>query len=539
MSTPALMVDPAVDAGLAATPEVPQTQPEPAVGRRLVKGTAVLGAAVMAERGAGFLANILAARLGGAPVFGAYALGLSTANNISTYAAGGIGATATRFSGKYNTESGGYGVFARAMALVALVSAAIAALALLAGAGPIAQLLHKPELTPLLRWASLAAAGMILLECARGFFVGQHKLVALGALSLLVGSAMVLLLPAVATSHHAQTMIVVQGAITMGAVLMCLLLARPLRLLVAQPAQSRSVAFGPLLREVWAFGFVQLFGLLSANLAGWWLTVLVARSDTTLVEMGLFAVASQFRNLTGIVPALLTESSYAVMADKGTGADEQRDRVMAVCTFASIMASFVLAGVGIVSLPLLLRLLYGTHYSGAAAAAAAGMAVAVVQMGNAPPTARMSIVTVRWVAIGNTLWAVLVAVAATVWMRHGGSAALAMAIFLGGHILLAMLVLCVLRAYKHLPRGVLACFATSTAAVATLAALAALRSAQPTHSIGITAGMLLLLALSAALLFHIGKREAWLVAFERPLRMIAAAVGRWRLLAGASLKGAQ
>ena len=92
------------------------------VASHVVRGTSTLGAAVFVERGASFLANVLAARLAGASVFGAYSLGITTANNISTYAAGGIGTTATRFSGKYSYDSGSYGVFAQVMATISLAS---------------------------------------------------------------------------------------------------------------------------------------------------------------------------------------------------------------------------------------------------------------------------------------------------------------------------------------------------------------------------------------------------------------------------------
>ena len=66
----------------------------------LLSGTSALGAGVVVERGCGFIANVLAARFGGASTFGTYSLAIATANNISTYAAGGIGSTAIRFSGK-------------------------------------------------------------------------------------------------------------------------------------------------------------------------------------------------------------------------------------------------------------------------------------------------------------------------------------------------------------------------------------------------------------------------------------------------------
>ena len=525
MSTPTLSPDPAV-LGDLAPPATPVAEGEPSsVAKHLVTGASTLGASVLLERGTGFLANILAARFGGAAVFGAYSLGISTANNISTYAAGGIGATATRFSGKYPYDSGGYATFAKVLATVAIVSAAIASVALWAGAAPIARLLHKPELTHLLRWAALSAAGMILLESARGFFVGQRRLAALGVLSLSVGLGMVLILPAMAATHHPTAMIVAQGFITTGAVGVCLLLAKPLKLVLGS-AGSFHVAFGAMLREVWTFGFIQLGGLLSANLAGWWLTALLARSDATLVQIGFFAIASQLRNLTGIFPALLTESSYAVMASNEGDADTVPDRVMALCTYASISVSFALAGLAIVVLPWMLRILYGHHYDNASFAAAVAMAVAVVQMGNAPASARMSIVSIRWVALGNTAWAIFVAAAGTWSLLHHGNAAAAMSVFLVAHILLSLVVFAVLRRHGHLPRGVLAVFFTSTFGIGLLAWLAQQRAHHPSLELALSGAMFALLALCAGLLFYLGKRHAWLSSLSKPLGMAKGLLNR-------------
>ena len=116
------------------------------VTRHLVGGTSALGISVAVERGVGLLANILAARLGGKAVFGAYSFAIGTANQISMYAAGGIGATATRFSGKYGRGSAGYPTLRRALVVVSLVSAALAAGALWLGAAPIANLVGKASL---------------------------------------------------------------------------------------------------------------------------------------------------------------------------------------------------------------------------------------------------------------------------------------------------------------------------------------------------------------------------------------------------------
>ncbi len=481
------------------------------VARDVLSGTSTLGASVFVERGATFLANILAARLAGASVFGAYSLGITTANNISTYAAGGIGATATRFSGKYPYESGSYKTLASVLGLVSLVSAAVAAAALSFCAGPIARLLHKPDLTELLQWAAISAAGMILLECARGFFVGQRRLAALALLSLVVGSCMLSLLPAIAATKHAVWMVVAHGSVTFSAVIVCLLLSRPLGLLGPSRAVS-AVPFGRLLREVWGYGLLQLSGLLSANLAGWWITALVARGDPTLVQMGFFAIASQLRNLTGLIPGLLTEGSFAVMATQEVESSRMPHRIMAICTFASTVAALLFASLAIILAPWALKLLYGATYGGAAVAAAVGMSVAVLQMGNAPPSARLSIVSIRSTAVINTIWAALTALSGTLLMCRGGSAVEAMAVFFAAHVVMAVLVLLVLHRKDHLPKGMVPLFLLSTSTVLALSLLALLRNRHVERAASLSALMVLLTGLAILCLYRLGKQHRWLPA---------------------------
>ena len=473
----------------------------------LVSGTAALATGVMLERGAGFLANILAARLGGAPVFGAYSLAISTANNISTYAAGGIGATATRFSGKYPYGSGAYAVLAKVLAVVSLVSALLAGAALWFGAGPIAHLLGKDSLTALLRWASISAVGIIVLECARGFFVGQRRIAALLLLSVFVGGGMLLALPWTAALHAPSKMIVAQGCVAGGAVLLCLLFARQLRL---NEGEARRFAFLPMLREVWGFGFVQLAGLVGSNLAGWWLTTLIARSDTSLVQMSFFAIASQLRNLAGIAPSLMTEGSYAVMASPDDAESRTPQRVMALCSFASLAVALALACAAMAVAPWLLHLLYGATYRGAALTVAMALAVAVVHMGNAPAAARLTIVSVRTTGLIKTGWAVFVALDGTLLLLHGGAAWQGMAILLAAHLLSSILVLVSLHRRDGLPEGMALVYAIGALASVSLGLLALLRASYPAAELLLTLAMLVVSAAVSAALFYFGRRYRWL-----------------------------
>ena len=516
------------------------------VTKHLVTGTSALGAGILVERGFGFLANILAARWGGASTFGAYSLAITTANNISTYAAGGIGATAARFSGKYPRGGPGYGTLARVLLIVSTVSASAAAVGLWIGAGPIAHLLGKGSLTGLLRWSAFSAAGIILLECARGFFVGQRRLRALLLLSVLVGAGMVVLLPSSAAHHSPVRMIVSQGAITTGAVLVCMLLARPLGLkdgnknsrdsqrsdLASADAQEvgarglrtlgRRLPVGPMLREVWTFGMVQLASLVGANLAGWWLASLVARSDTTLVQMGFFSIASQLRNIVGLVPGLLTESSYSVMAERDGGEAATPGRVMAMCTYICSFLSLLLAGAGILVIPWGLTLLYGRTYTGAAVTTAFALAIAVVHMGNSPTAARLTILSIRTTGLINTAWAVSVAVAATVFLLHGGGAAEGMAIYLAAHALSAALVLLALSRRGNVPEGVTLTFLLTTGTAVLLSVLAAARTRRPDLVLPISGLMLLIWAAALCALGILGRRHGWLPDRKTLRRLIGA-----------------
>ena len=274
---------------------------------------------------------------------------------------------------------------------------------------------------------------------------------------------------------------------------------------------------------------MQLAGLLGANLAGWWLTTLVARADTSLIQMSFFAVASQLRNMVGLAPGLLTEGSYAIMADPDGEALKTPHQVMALCTFAATTVSLLLASVGILAMPWLLSLIYGHSYAAGSVTAAVGLAIAVLHMGNAPAAARLSIVSIRSTGVLNTVWAAVVAVSATVLLLHGGSAATGMLIYLGAHLLSASLVLLVLARRDSIPAGMASVFALSAATTLALVSLAFLRAAHPSATGILTLLMAALVLASLAALFVLGKRFRWLpapAAVRRLLQTVTSAAGR-------------
>lgn len=516
---PVLIPDP------ASLDEMP---PEPSIGpqvpsdvtRRLLGSTSALGASVVIERGASFLANILAARFGGAPTFGAYSLAVTAANNISTYAAGGIGSTAARFSGKYPRGTPEYNTLSRVLIIVSLVSAMLAATGLWLGAAPIAHLLRMDALTSLLRWSALSAAGIILLECMRGFLLGHSRHLGMLMLSVIVGVGMILVIPAAALRHSPTRMIVAQGCITTSAVVLCLLFAAPLGLLDARSA--RHTPLGPMLKEVWTFGFIQLASLVGLNLAGWWMTSLVAR--TSLVQMSFFAIASQLRNIVALAPTMLTESSYAVMADREGEDWRAPSRVMALCTFASTAGSLLFASVALILLPVALHVVYGHAYDAAVTTAAIALGVAVVHMGSSPAAARLTIVSIRSSGAINSLWAILVAGGATAFLVRNGSAARAMIVYLCAHLVSSVLVLLVLSVKDCVPNGMVAVFSIGSLSGIAIAGLSVLRAVYPEETLQITLLMTAVAVISMTLIYLLGRKHHWLPNFTRLLSFFSSPV---------------
>lgn len=508
------------DAALEELEPVLERQPLPTnVMKNVLSGTSALGAGVVLERSLGFLSNILAARFGGASTFGAYSLAISTANNVSTYAAGGIGSTAIRFSGEYSRGTPGYATLAKVLALIAMVSCGVAGIILFFGADPLARLLAKPSIVPVLRWAAFSASGILLLECARGFFVGQRRLKAVILLSAVAGLGMVTVLPA--ASHFGPIpMIFGQSAVAVGAVLVCLALYKPLELRPPAPVE-RAEPFVPLLKKVWSYAVMQVGGLVGLNAAGWWLTSLVAKGDTSMVQMGFFAVAHQFRNVVALVPSLLIEGSFAEMAKQNSEIESTPNNVMALCCYASTLICLVVAGAGIVVVPWMLTLIYGKAYTAAASATAIALATSLAHMSTGAAWQRLSVISIKAAAVVNTIWAIYVAAVATTFLLHASTAAKGAAVYLTAHVLQAIIIVAVLKRKGNMPAGLPRVLAWGLGSIVWLAILSVARDFSPDHQVLLTAVCVLSWISSSLVLIYMGKRLHWLPSRSMVERLVA------------------
>jgi O-antigen/teichoic acid export membrane protein len=439
----------------SALPRTPLEQPQPprSLMSSLLTGMGALGLSLGCERGASFVANVLAARLAGAASFGAYSLALTTANNVATYAGAGIGTTANRFVGQFPEGTAGYRKLLRALALIATVSATIAAAFLWAGAAPLARgLLHNSSLAGPLKVAALSAAGMILLECCRGLLIGQRSHRLMVALSGMVGAGLLLAIPATAR-FGASAMLAGQACAVTAAVAVCaFLIFRSLGPHVFAAADTEA---GPSVWRVWRFGLVQLGEIVGLNAAGWWVAALVARSDASLQQMAFFAIANQLRNVSTLVPSLVGQTSFAMLTEESGASFGGSDRVFAVSSMIASLLATICAGSALAILPLVFRYLYGSAYQGAGLASALAIIIVVIHMGTAPAASRITILSLRVSGIINLFWAALVFALGSGFVSRGGAAAAA-ASFLAAHVVSMLLVLFWLRTRGALPAAVVA-----------------------------------------------------------------------------------
>jgi hypothetical protein len=216
------------------------------------------------------------------------------------------------------------------------------------------------------------------------------------------------------------------------------------------------------------------------------------------------------------------------MADREGENSRTPSHVMALCTYASSTASFLLSSIGIVLVPWGLHLIYGKAYDSAATTVAVALAVAVVHMGSAPAGARLSIVSIRSTGVINTVWAIFVAAAGTAFLLHGGSAGRAMTIYLAAHILSSVLQLGVLAWKDHIPSGVIPVFSFSCFTAIALAVLSVFRGRNPEHAFSVTAIMAMMAVGAWVVLFSVGRKNRWLPDSAAVRAMVQTALGRAR-----------
>ena len=195
-------------------------------------------------------------------------------------------------------------------------------------------------------------------------------------------------------------------------------------------------------------------------------------------------------------------------------------RVLVFCTFIATLVIVLLGGIGIAVLPWLLPLLWGKAYGGGVLAGSLALATAIVHMSNAPASARLTIVSLPYAGFINGIWSATVVALSFVLLvgsHAGSSAAIAMAIYLGGHTISAALVVGSLLRFASAPSGLVPLFAVANITALVLGGLAFL-----SRGIYASALELLTVAIAALAIVWVGKREGFAPsALAGPIRAMA------------------
>ncbi len=478
------------------------TPAQPSLAGSLVTGVFSVGGALAVERGAGFLANLLAARLGGTAVFGAYSISLNTANNIASYAGAGIGNTATRFIAEYPEGTRGRQQVVRTVLLFAALSAALAAVLLWFSAEPLAKsLLRNPALAAPLKVAALSAAGFVALECCRGVFIGTREFAPFLFLSGLVGAGSLLAVPTMARFGATHMVAGQAAAVLLAAAVSAVLILR------RQGIQGKSAgqkADKVSLGKVWRFGLVQLGGVVGLNAAGWWTATLVARGDATLLQIAFYTVATQWRNLCGLLPNMVQQGNFAFFTDHGSAHFGGATRVVSVSAIFASALGILCSGFVIVPIPFALRYLYGQSYSAAELPAAFAVATVIVHLGISPASSRLTVISLRWTAVINAIWSAVVIAAGTAFIPSGGATS-ATAILFAAHVVSVFLVLFALWRLSALPDGLIGVATLNVAVGLVIGGLAWLRAIHPEHALLANSLLLVSPVLGTLLLIRLGQ----------------------------------
>jgi O-antigen/teichoic acid export membrane protein len=475
----------------------------------LVRGGVALGAASAVQRVLGFVGAWLAARIAGPGTFGAYAIGLATAGMVAGYLGLGIGSTATRFVAETPRGSSGYRTLLTRIALFASVAAVAGFVLLFAAAEPAAAVfLGDAGYGPLVRAAAVSVVGLILVDALNGVLMGLFSFRSVLWLSGLAGTGTVVALAAGAR-HGAPTMLAGQGIAAVAAVLITVAIERR----VIGPLAVTEPAVAPSRSRLLGFGLTQLGATLGVGLAGWWVALMVVRSDPGLLEMGYYGVASQFRALVTMAPTQISALVMPLLARHSRESDGHA-RVITSSTLLCSAMAVAIGGAVLMALPLVLAV-YGSAYEGAAAAAGLLTATAVVHMSSAPAINSLMVVDLRAFTWINASGALVLAGLATLWGPSHGASGAALA-WLVTHVLSLALACRVLHMRGSLTPGLAGPWLLGAGSILLLTALALAAARRPEFAwgwfgleAGVLAGAMLGFAVMASRLGYLPTWSPW------------------------------
>lgn len=497
----------------SANPVTGETVPETGLRSVIAGGTASMGVAVFLQRLLAFSGAVIAARVGGPPVLGTYALVIGTSGAVASYAGMDIQTVVSHFAGRWGPGTSQRARASRLLVLYTAGAGLIAALVLVVAARPISvSLLGSPRFENMLRLSAACAVSLIAFQALFGFFVGRYEFRRLLLLSTISGGLLFIGL-AITASIGVPSMLVAFTAAHAVAVGVAMLRRRGPR----QPSGPADEEL-PRFRQIAAYGVTLLLGGIGVTAASWYMAALLTRGDTDGGQMGLYTAAQQLNTIAVIVPTLLGQLVVPIL----TRARETKDHVRIIdsSSYLSTSVSVIMGALLLTFLPVLLRA-WGPGFRSAELPAAFVIAAAIVQMSNAALWSHLLVRAPKRLGVINVGWSVALAILATIlippWQASGAAFAWLAAYSLTQPFVLWANVRLLGRDVRFVKY-----WASAAAIGGSLLALSALRVRAPEWSMELTA---LLAAVSGVAIFFLwmeGRRQGILPATLSGWRQVGA-----------------
>ncbi len=311
---------------------------------RLVRGVAWLFGGAIASRGAVLVASVIIARLLGVTAFGKFGMLQSTVATFQTFAAFGLGETATKYLAELRTSDPvRAGRIAALSSVAAMVAGLMFALVLFSFAPLIARsALRAPDLEPALQISAPILLLGALSGAQTGALAGLEAFSASAKASTIVGLASFPMLVAGAYIGGFT------GAVW-GLVLVAVLNWGANKLALNREVHRAGLQFT--WHECWRELHVLANFSLPAVLGGmlvvpvhWLCTMLLARTPNGYPEMGIFNAANQWYQMLLFLPTLVSQAALPILANHiGNGARHEALATLRLAVKANALISTAIA----------------------------------------------------------------------------------------------------------------------------------------------------------------------------------------------------
>jgi O-antigen/teichoic acid export membrane protein len=389
--------------------------------RQILSGTAWSAGGTLLGRLFGFIGTIIGARLLGVAGFGAFSFVQSTVSVVNAYAGLGVGTTATRFVASQGKDENAARSVSKKLICFGFIAAAIAAVAVGAGAAWIANaLLNRPELTGGVRAAAFLVLAGVAWESVQGTLSGYREFARIALCTAVAGAvgltAIVLLTPLLQLPGFILAQAIASAAaVGVGLVM----LAQRWRAHAAHPGDA-----GERLSVMLRFGAVFLASNAILAPVMWLVAWRLSALPNGLEGLGYWGAAHQLKNIVALLPGLVSQVVLPLLAFHSADPDRSEFRT-------NLRSSVLISGVAVLPVGILLILfaapllsLFGTGFRGGAGLACAVVAGSICHLFAMPIVHALTIGNVSLIAVVNLIWA-SVFLALVWWLApaHGALAA--------------------------------------------------------------------------------------------------------------------